>query len=214
MKKNFFYPIISLLLIISACSPAATVYSDQLQGVDFNQFRTYAVLPVIDSASNSLYHNAILEQNLIMSIDREMKTRGYTLDNTNPDVLVNLHLKLQDRQQTVVNRYPLTSTYNYYTPLTDPNAVDPRTVHPQLGAQYTGSYYYPQYQSISTVYGTEMRELEYTEGTVVIDLIRTSDSYLIWRGWSQETVDPNAATSDLQFVVEQIFREYPVKERK
>ncbi|MGI8891942.1 MAG: DUF4136 domain-containing protein, partial [Bacteroidia bacterium] len=167
-----------------------------------------------DSASNSLYHNAILEQNLIMSIDREMKARGYTLDNANPDVLVNLHLKLKDKQETVVNRYPLTSTYNYYTPLTNPNAIDPRTVHPQLGAQYTGSYYYPQYQRISTVYGTEMREIEYTEGTVVIDLIRTDDSYLIWRGWSQETINPNAATSDLQFVVEQIFREYPVKERK
>jgi hypothetical protein len=214
MKKNFFYPIISLLLIIWACSPAATVYSDQLQGVDFNQFKTYAVLPVIDSASNSLFHNAILEQNLIMSIDREMKTRGYILDNENPDILVNLHLKLQDRQQTVVTRYPLTSTYNYYTPLTDPDAIDPRTVHPQLGTQYTGPYYYPHYQRISTVYGTEMRELQYTEGTVVIDLIRTADSYLIWRGWSQETIDPNAATSDLQFVVEQIFREYPVKEKK
>ncbi len=214
MKRNFFYSIISLLIIISGCFSAATVYSDHLQGVDFNQFRSYAVLPVIDSASNSLYHNAILEQNLIMSIDREMKARGYTLDNANPDVLVNLHLKLKDKQETVVNRYPLTSTYNYYTPLTNPNAIDPRTVHPQLGAQYTGSYYYPQYQRISTVYGTEMREIEYTEGTVVIDLIRTVDSYLIWRGWSQETIDPNAATSDLQFVVEQIFREYPVKERK
>lgn len=212
MKRNIFYTILLLFFVIWGCSPASTVYSDQLQGVDFNQFRTYAVLPVVDTASNSLYHNAILEQNLIASIDREMTARGYTLDRENPDVLVNLHLKLRDRQETVVNRYPLTSTYDYYSPALDPTLNT--QIHPQLGPQYTGTYYYPHYQRISTIYGTEMRQIEYTEGTVVIDLIRTNDSYLIWRSWSQETIDPNAATSDLQFVVEQIFREYPVKERR
>lgn len=131
MKRKAFYSSILFLFFIFACSPAATVYSDQLQGVDFNQFKTYAILPVIDTASSSLYHNAILEQNLVASIDREMTARGYTLDRENPDLLVNLHLKLKDRQETVVERYPLTSTYTYYNPQTDPALGTP--VHPQLG---------------------------------------------------------------------------------
>jgi len=133
------------------------------------------------------------------------------LDRENPDVLINLHLKLKDRQETVVERYPLTSTYTYYYPQMDPTLGTP--VHPQLGPQYSDSYYYPHYTRISTICGTEMRQIEYTEGTVVIDIIPTSDSYLVWRGRSQETIDPNAASSDLQFVIEEIFREYPVKER-
>lgn len=210
MKRKILYKIIIPVILIFGCSPSATVYSDQLQGVNFTEFKTYAILPVVDTASSSLYHNAILEQNLVASIDREMTSRGYKLDRENPDLLVNLHLKLKDRQETVVERVPLTSTYTYYNPSMDPALNTP--VHPQLGPQYSGSYYYPHYTRISTVYGTEMRQIEYTEGTVVVDLIRTSDSYLIWRGWSQETIDPSAASSDLQFVIEEIFREYPVKE--
>ena len=213
MKKKLFYFLASLF-ILSACGPTTTVYSDKLQGVNFSQFQTYAILPIVDSASSSLYHNAILEQNLVNSINREMRVRGYVLDTENPDILVNLHLKLKDKEETVMERYPLTSTYDYYTPVTDPLTVDPGVVYPPLGPQYTAPYYYPYYNRVTTVYGTELKEIEYTQGTVVIDIIRSSDNHLIWRGWSQEIIQPDIATSELQYVVEQIYTEYPVAENK
>ncbi|HYF03684.1 MAG TPA: DUF4136 domain-containing protein [Patescibacteria group bacterium] len=196
--------ILLLLGMLSAyfftgCSSLPSVYSDKLQGVDFNSFKTYAILPVSDTTSSSVYHNAIMEQNLATAIQQEMQNRGYVLDNSNPDILINLTLRMRDVDTVVVEPLPLAATYPYYS-----NGYR---------MPYERPYYYSGYSTLGTVHGAQLRDVEYTEGMMIIDVIRNSDDNLIWRGWSDRATTAPTVSSEMQELVREIFKEYPGRAR-
>jgi hypothetical protein len=186
-------------LYASGCSSLPSVYSDRLQGVDFNTFRTFAILPVSDTSSTSVYHNSIMEQNLAMEIERQMESRGYVLDKNDPDLLINLTLRMREVDTTVVEPYPITSTYPYY--------------YDGYRTRYDRPYYYAGYSTIPTIYGAQLREVEYTEGMMIIDVIRNSDDNLIWRGWTEEALETPGASAAMQSLVGEILKEYPGRAR-
>ena len=85
-----------------------------------------------------------------------MQARGYELDNINPDLLVNLKTMYREEEEIVNTGCP--ATYPYYST----GFYTPTTVAP---------YYYTGYAGIPQVTGTGIREVEYTEGTFVVDVI-------------------------------------------
>ena len=90
------------------------------------------------------------------------------------------------------------STYDYYTPgFYTPTTLDP--------------YYYTGYATIPTVTGTGIREVEYTEGTFVVDVIDAKDNQIVWRGWSETPVDPEDLDTSIRNYIDNIFEEYPVE---
>ncbi|MEX0967848.1 MAG: DUF4136 domain-containing protein [Bacteroidia bacterium] len=191
----YIYLIPALLFLGGCTGPVA--YSERVSDLDYNQFSTYAWLPVTDTSISSVYHNEIVEQNLIEAANQEMESRGYELNTENPDILLLLHLNFEDKEEQVITTQPLYSTYDYYY-----TGYTPGLWH--------GTYYYPHYGGISRITSTHIQEIEYTQGQVVIDIIRQSSNELIWRGWSQDVVEPQTANSDLVSMVKQIFEEYPV----
>ncbi|HET6244110.1 MAG: DUF4136 domain-containing protein [Bacteroidetes bacterium] len=199
--KNIFFTIAiaAILSLLDSCS-STQVYSDRAKGVDFSKFSTYAWLPVVDTSSGSLYYNDIVEQNLVDKVNNEMNARNYRLDVNNPELLILLHVNFEQEQEQIVSTYPLYNTYPYFF-----DGFSPLYIRP---------YHYPYYNTLGTVYATDVENIEYTTGTVVVDIIRNSDDKLIWRGWSKERINPNTPSRELEELVSKIFNEFPVKEQK
>lgn len=198
---RFLYSIIfvvSVGLFAGGCS-SARINSDQVVGVDFSAFKTYAWLPNgRDTTNKSILNNEITLQNIRAAADKEMMGRGYRLDASDPDLLLMAHTNFEKREEIVTR--PYYSSYSYY--------------HPGFSVGPWYPYYYSGYYNVPYIHGYGIEEIQYTEGTVVIDVIDREKNQLIWRGWSEERLYDYEDVEALYENVDKIFAEYPVKARK
>lgn len=183
-----------LLLSLAGCSPA--VYTDKAADANFGTYETYAILP----SGQNTGDNTIYTEKIINEVDQEMRARGYVLDTQNPDLLVNVKTMYEEEQELVTTGY-YPATYDYYTT----GFYEPTTLEP---------YYYTGYTGIPEVTGPDIRSVEYTEGTFVVDVIEAKgENEIIWRGWSETPVDPENLDQSIRDYVDNIFDEYPVEEK-
>jgi hypothetical protein len=187
--------LIPVILFLGGCAAVQT-YSDADKAVDFNKYHTYAWLQRSDSVQDIFYSNQLVEKNIKYYAEQEMASRGYILDNNNPDVLIEYHTMVEKKHQTVSN--PVYATPSYpYSPFYGPFGYN--TAYP-----YT--YYNTPY-----VIGYNVQEIDYNEGTLVIDIIDRKKNQLIWRGWSVGTVsDEQSLEKELPKDIKKIFKKYPV----
>jgi hypothetical protein len=90
MKK---IALLSILLIIAACSSIKTSY-DYDKEIDFSNYKTYAFSKdAINLKIDDLNRNRILKE-----IENQLTTKGFT-NSPNPDIIVDIHIKGQ-RYQT------------------------------------------------------------------------------------------------------------------
>lgn len=193
MIRNIIFLLSVTFLLTTACSPR--VKTDEATNVDFSAFDTYAYLPGGDS---SQYHT-VPEEKVIREVSQEMEARGYEIDNQNPDLLV--LVKTMFEEEETLQREPLYTSYDYYAP-------------GFYTAGATSPVYYQNYTSIPAItpYGAAIREIEYTEGTFVVDIIDASDNQIIWRGWSETPVDRGNLDESIRAYIDNIFEEYPVEQ--
>jgi hypothetical protein len=189
--KKFIGSFLCLLAgFLTACSP--TVYTDAAPDADFSAYGTYAYLP---SGENN-ESQTVYTQKIINEVDQEMAARGYELDNESPDLLVNVKTMYEEEED--LQRVPVANTYDYYTP----GFYTPTTLSP---------YYYTGYATVPRVTGTGIREIDYTEGTFVVDVIDASENQIVWRGWSETPVDPENLDNSIREYIDNIYGEYPVE---
>lgn len=189
--------LIWIIGVVAGCSSART-YSDQVKGVSFNSYKTYAWLPPesTDTTGNEVLDNDITYQNLKAEADKEMARRGFTLNTENPDVLLRLHTNFQERHDIV--RSPLYSSYNYYW-------------YPASPTGLWNPYYYGGYYNAPYVTAYDLRQVDYTEGTVTIDMIDRKQGRMVWRGWSDEEISSEKDVKQMYKDVDKIFKKFPVK---
>ena len=182
---------IFLLFVVAAWGCSPSVQTDKEEGVDLAKYDTYAYLPSGDSVSSKV----VFTEQVMDEVSDEMKARGYSIDNANPDLLV-LVRSMYD-QEEYMRRDPVYTSYDYYRP----GFNDPVTLSP---------YYYTGYSSVGTLTGYNIDEVEYTEGTFVVDVIDADSKQIVWRGWSETPVDPMDLDTSIDNYVDNIFDEYPV----
>jgi ribosomal protein L3 len=88
MKK---YLIVSLLVILSACSSLKVTYDYDKQA-DFSTYKTYAY----SEDSKNLPVNDLNRNRIMSAVDNEMAAKGFTKSD-NPDVWVDMHLKAEEK---------------------------------------------------------------------------------------------------------------------
>ncbi len=188
--KKFIGSFICLVAgLLTSCSPS--VYTDTAPDADFSAYNTYAYLP---SGEND-EAQTIYTQKIINEVDQEMTARGYQIDNQDPDLLVNVKTMYEEEED--LQRVPVANTYDYYTP----GFYTPTTLSP---------YYYTGYAGVPRITGAGIREIEYTEGTFVVDVIDASNNQIVWRGWSETPVDPENLDNSIREYIDNIYEEYPV----
>ena len=170
-------------LLFSACS-GLKISQHYDEEADFTKPKTFFMLPT--SPSVDIKVNRYDKELLLRSIAEEMKARGYTQQEANGDLSVNMFLIIDDK--TGITNYT-----SFYT----------------MGGW---GYYYP----FGYGYGGGNYQYTVTKGTLIIDVFDHKGKNLLWQGVGIKTVsdDQRERQKNIPRVIEKIFWKYPIKKEK
>jgi hypothetical protein len=188
MKLLKIYLAILVLLWLFGCSPG--VHVDRDETVNMSTFQTYKFVDDEPNPDpNPLYHSSLLDNAIHSEIAHQLERRGWREDNRSPDVLVAYHTFTQQKQQSVNNYYPMMYGgwgWRYY-----PWGFTP--------------YPYGYWNGYQQTY-------QYTEGTLILDVINAKSKTLVWRGSVSDAVnDPGDLHRKAIKAVDQVFTKFPLK---
>ncbi len=182
----------SLTLVLAAsmaCGGGLKINTDYNQMIDYSQFETYAFMPVEDR----LDENELIAARIRNAISTNVEDGGFRKvdDAGRADLLVAWHLMLDDK-------FSVTTTGGGY-------------YGGAYGRGYWGRYGYGGGgYGMSTSYTTVN---EWTEGTLVIDVIDRDKDILIYRATAEskirENVDPQERTERINDVVARMMADFP-----
>jgi hypothetical protein len=186
---------LSLAIALFSCS-GARVSTDKTADVDLSKYNTFAFLPMLGDSTNPSAYNYEAESQFTEQIGEEMKQLGYSIDVDNPDLLV--YAQAQFQQEEELDADPIYNTYNYYTP-----GYAPAFNYP---------YYYSGYTGVNNVVGYDIDEVEFGEGSMVVDLIDAQTNEIVWRGVAtDDAFSVSAAKDNVSAYADEIFEEYPAE---
>jgi hypothetical protein len=191
--RNLFFSVITLSL--TACGPV--VNTTKTTSNDLSSYKTFAYLP--NSNFEDLdkgYGNNNIGTTVIESVNTNMQQLGYTLDRTNPDLLVLLSTSTD--LDTNVTKEPVYATYpNYYG---RSYGVSP----------YYQNYYYNGYSGYNQLIGYDTDVNTYKEGTLRLSLVDSETKNIVWKGTASNSIykSQNESKAIAKFV-DDMFAKYP-----
>lgn len=180
---RLFAGLIGLSFILSACSSSPKIHSISEDGVDFKQYKTYAFLESLGPKGEQ--YSTLTAKYLRESIAREMKNHGFTAQAENSDILVGFNIHKQSKIDTYEVSSPPVQYYGYRS-----------------------MYGYASGPS----FGSDTRIVQYTEGTLNIDLVDRERKQLVWEGVAVGRLKqkpPENLEEVVSDIVRSIFAEYP-----
>lgn len=178
-----------VLTALSACATGPRIYSLHDPEADFSRFTTYNFVP--EAKADDAPYTTFLTKYIRNAISQELESRGYRRSD-NPDLLVNF--KVQTKEKLDVQEVPRMGPSPFYYPY-----------------PYYYSYRFGFYDPWP-YYAYETRVLQYTEGTLNVDLINAARKQLIWEGVAVGRVresDRENLQETVNEVVASIFEKYP-----
>ena len=183
-----FVSIASAAMLIAGCASKPTIETDYDHTVDFSQFRTYAFFnPMgIENPNYSSIYGSIFRD----AISKEMESRGYTKSD-NPDLLINVSGRLQDKTKVTTTSDPYMSGgyYGY-----------------RRGAYGAWGGY---------GYGTQTHVSNYTEGTVNVDMVDRAQKRMVWEGVAVGRVNEKRTNDEtrtnIYAGIQEMFAGYPFR---
>ncbi|MFP4208362.1 MAG: DUF4136 domain-containing protein [Wenzhouxiangella sp.] len=176
-----------MLLLLTACATGPAVYTTAAPGADLSRYQRFAFVEPL--GTDRAGYASIVSQQLTFSTRRELELRGLEFVDQagQADLLVNFfgHLDEQIRTRQVADPFYGPSFYNFRYGFYNP---------------------WPSY-SIST----EVQQ--FSEGTLVIDLIDARTNQMVWEGTARNEVSEKSrreAASRLDDAVKRIFADFPV----
>ncbi len=191
--RNFFFAVITLSLL--ACGPR--VHTTKTTSTDLGTYKTFAYLP--NSNFEDLdkgYDNNNIGTTVIESVNTNMQQLGYTLDRTNPDLLVLLSTSTD--LDTNVTKEPVYATFpNYYG---RSYGVSP----------YYQNYYYNGYSTYNRLIGYDTEVNTYKEGTLRLSLVDSETKNIVWKGTASNSIykSENESKAIAKFV-DDMFAKFP-----
>jgi len=175
-------------MLIAGCASKPTIETDYDHTVDFTQFKTYAFFnPMgIESPSYSSIYGSIFRA----AISKEMESRGYT-QSDNPDLLINVSGRLQDKTKVTTTSDPYMSGgyYGY-----------------RRGAYGAWGGY---------GYGTQTHVSNYTEGTVNVDMVDREQKRMVWEGVAVGRINEKTTNDErrvnIHAGIQEMFAGYPFR---
>ena len=174
------------LIGLAACASGPTIRADQDPSADFSRYRTFNF--VEEAGTDRAGYSTLVTTHFKTAIRQQMEARGYTLDEGNPDLLVNFFTSMRERTDT-------RSTPGVF-----------------LGTQYYrnrfGAY------TAWPLYARDVETTNYQVGTASIDVVDASRRQLVWEGIAEGRISSEARENPgpaIASAVEDIFDKYPVK---
>ena len=102
-----------LFLISIGCSNELRVYSDYDRDFDVSQYKTYswAAKKEIENRNNPLYYNELTDKRIKAAVNEQLRSRGITETEKNPDAILHYHIAIEDRSMVSTDPYGLYGPY-------------------------------------------------------------------------------------------------------
>jgi hypothetical protein len=157
---KFIVPMLITLMVLAGCGSSVSVTQDYDSQTDFGALKTFSWLEVpttaVGSVKSAVERNSLLDKRIKASVNKELETKGYQMNEASPDFVLMYHVGVDDK----INVTDWGYGYGYHSP-------------------YWG--------------GSNVSVYQYTQGTLIIDVITAADKQLVWRGQAQGTIDENAS---------------------
>jgi hypothetical protein len=187
----------ALALATGACSSGIRVRTTTAPDANLVGLRTFRVLnapqrradaPAL-SQSDPMLDNSITNRGLRQDLLQGFEAKGYALDTTDPDFVVAYYAGTKEKMDTT-----------YWNP-------DPIWRYGYRGYRYGWAWPYYGYAAPYPV----MRLQEYTEGSVIVDVVNPKTKELLWRGQGVARVsdDPNTYAKEIDKTVQAILKKFP-----
>ena len=186
--SKLFTALLSVMLI-TACGSTTKIHSDYDHSLDFSQYKTFGYYSPMGIENPN--YSSLLGQMFRDAIDAQMLPRGYVKSN-NPDILINVSARLEDKTQVRTTSDPMMYGGGYYG--------------------YRGGMYDPWG---GYGYGTTTHVSQYTEGTVNVDMVDVKQKRMIWEGVAIGRVNEKEKNeelrNDIHTGVAEMFEGYPFR---
>jgi hypothetical protein len=184
MRKNKLYIVAVGLFLFGLSSCAVTDFD---RSADFYQYKTFAWGKSEVDVSNPLYESDLIRKRIRHAVEEEFARRGIVKSNANPDFVVRYHTYTEEKERTTGGT---PYSYRYF----------PFRFYPFL---YGWGYAYPFVDRPQTT--------EYTEGTLILDIIDRRSDELVWRGSVSGSVDDESRLrKQIEKGIKAIMKKYPV----
>ena len=185
---------LSLSLALAAgCASSVKVNSDYDPGADFASLKTWSWVEnePHPRGGGRIEGNQLLTSRVTSAVERTLTTRGYPQAQSSPDFLVAFTFGAQEKLD--VRSSPSTGAY-YGT-----------GYRGRRGGAYTGWG------------GSSVDVSQYTEGTLVIDILKPTGEHLVWRGTGsarlREEKDPEKRIQKINDAVDKILAQFPPEKK-
>jgi hypothetical protein len=194
----------ALVLTAAACSSGVQVRTAVAPDASLAGLRTFSVLAAPErsanapalSASDPMLNNSITNQQLRTDLVQAFQGKGYTLSESNPDFQVAYYAGTKQKLDTT-----------YWNP------------GPAYRYGYRGfglrsnrfAWAWPYYSGYGYGYAPSMQVQEYTQGTVIVDVIDPKTQELLWRGQGVASIsdDPSTYSKELAQSVSAVLKKFP-----
>ncbi|HEY6641900.1 DUF4136 domain-containing protein [Povalibacter sp.] len=173
---------------LAACASGPTIRADADPTVNLSSYKTFGFYEKV-STDRSAY-TTLISTRLKEATRTELTKRGYTFTETNPQLLANFNLNIENRQD-------VQST-------------------PSAGVGVGMGGYYGYRSGMYGVWGGYPQDVEtvhYQVGTLAIDLVDAAKKQLVWQGTAEGRINKKAIENPgpaIDSVVGEIFAKYPV----
>lgn len=105
-------------MLFARCSPSLVVNTDYDREADFSQYETFYWSDEFQHTNGNeeknepLFYNTLIKKRLKQAIQRELEGKGYTLSDTDPDLLVNAQVVVEERNTR--QNYPYYGGFYYW----------------------------------------------------------------------------------------------------
>jgi hypothetical protein len=174
------------LFLLTGCS-TLTVQTDYEPQYDFSALKTYAWLDTPAPSNDIRVNNSLIINRVVAAVNNDLKSKGYQLtDKDKADFYVNWFGGIENKiRQETINTFYGGLGYGY-------------------GAWGYGGFW-PGY--------SQTYDVEYQEGTLIIDIADSKSKQLIWRGTGRDYVEekdtPEKITEGINQSVSKILSSFP-----
>lgn len=149
----------AVMALLAACA-GLPVSVDYDPAANFSTLQRYAWVPITTEA-RSMLRNDLMDARVRRAVNEQLAARGMALvdDPAQADFLVNWYAESQEK----IDIDTFYSNFGYYP------------CWHCYGPYGYGGYGYPGW-------GNEVRVRQYTEGSLMLDMVRPDDKRLFWRG--------------------------------
>jgi hypothetical protein len=172
------------VLLVGCASSRSAIRADADPSIDFSNFESYGFPDEL--GTDRAGYSTLITSYFRDGVHREMRSRGYTYTEVNPDLLV-----------------------NFFANIRDITAIRPRP-NAWLACGYYG-YRYGMYRAWPG-YGERADAVQCKSGTVNIDVVDAGRNQLIWEGRAEGRLTPALMQNPhpaIDSVVGELFDRYP-----